>query len=99
MCPFVTMPEPGLARIWNRRVTAAQALLKGAEMKHVEILQMHEWLIYNNRQFRLVSYESPGAGWIPAAQIGESTDGIETITPICGDTTKPFATQEQWLWR
>jgi hypothetical protein len=56
---------------------------------------MPEWRIYNNHQFRLVSYEGPGAGWIPAAQIRESTEGIETITPICGDTTKPFASEEE----
>ena len=52
------------------------------------------WRIYNNRQFRLVSYQSLRAGWIPAAQIRESTEGIETITPICGDTTKPFTSEE-----
>jgi hypothetical protein len=34
MCPFVTMPETGLERIWNRRVTAAQAILKWTEPKH-----------------------------------------------------------------
>jgi hypothetical protein len=56
---------------------------------------MSEWRIYNDRRFRLVSYESLGAGWIPAARIRESTEGIETITPICGDTTKPFATEEE----
>ena len=56
---------------------------------------MYEWIIYNTRRFRLVSYERPGAGWIPRAQIRESTEGIETITPICGDTTKPFASEEE----
>ncbi len=56
---------------------------------------MHQWRTLNNLQFRLVSYESPGTGWIPAAQIRESTEGIETITPICGDTTKPFASEEE----
>jgi hypothetical protein len=55
---------------------------------------MPTWRVYNDRQFRLFSYESPGAGWIPAAQIRESTEGT-TITPICGDTTKPFASEEE----
>jgi len=56
---------------------------------------MHEWRTLNNRRFRLVSYEIPGAGWIAAAQIRESTEGMVTITPICGDTTKPLASEEE----
>jgi hypothetical protein len=99
MCPFVTMPENCAEHNWQRRVAAAKATMK-TETKHVEILQMHEWRIYNNRRFRpvsyrLVSYQSLGAGWIPAAQIRESTGGIQTIIPICGDTAKPFATEEE----
>ncbi len=54
---------------------------------------MHERRTHNNRQFRLVSYPSLGAGWIPAARIGESTEGTETITPIYGDAIKPFASE------
>jgi hypothetical protein len=60
----------------------------------MEILQLHEWRIYNNRGFRLVSYESPGAGWIAAADIRESTKGMVTITPI-HDATRHFATEEE----
>ncbi len=56
---------------------------------------MHKWRIYNNRRFRLVSYQSLGAGWIPAARIRESTEGTETITPIYGDAIKPFASEEE----
>ena len=61
----------------------------------VEILKMHKWRIYNNRRFRLVSYQSLAAGWIPAARIRESTEGTETITPIYGDAIKPFASEEE----
>jgi hypothetical protein len=61
----------------------------------VEILKMLKWCIYNNRQFRLVSYQSLGAGWIPAARIRESTKGTETITPIYGDAIKPFASEAE----
>ena len=68
MCPFVTMPENCAEHNWQRRVAAAKATMKSTETKHVEILKMHEWRIYNNRQFRLVSYKSPGAGWIAAAR-------------------------------
>jgi hypothetical protein len=61
----------------------------------MEILKMPEWRIYNHRQFRLVSYQQqPGAGWIPAADIRESADGVVTITPI-EDTTRLFATEEE----
>jgi hypothetical protein len=61
----------------------------------VEILKMLKWRAINNRKLRLVSYQSLGAGWIPAARIWESTDGLVTITPIYGDTTKPFASEEE----
>ncbi len=53
---------------------------------------MSEWRVYNNRWFRLVSYKSTGAAWIPAAQIKGST--TETITPI-DDMTRHFATEEE----
>ena len=53
---------------------------------------MPEWRVYNHRWFRLVSYKGPGAGWIPATQIKEST--AETITPI-DDATRRFATEEE----
>jgi hypothetical protein len=53
---------------------------------------MSEWRVYNHRWFRLVSYKSPGAGWIPAAQIKESTTDI--IRPV-DDMTRHFATEEE----
>jgi hypothetical protein len=53
---------------------------------------MPEWRMYNHRWFRLVSYKSPGAEWIPAAQIKEST--AEPITSI-DDATRLFATEEE----
>ncbi len=61
----------------------------------VEILKMHKWRTINNRQFRLDSYQSLRVGWIPAARIRESIEGIETITPIYGDAIKPFASEEE----
>ena len=54
----------------------------------------NHWRTLNNRQFRLVSYVSLGAGWIPAARIRESTEGMVTITPI-QDATRLFATEEE----
>jgi hypothetical protein len=53
-----------------------------------------DWRPHKNRQFRLVSYEQPGAGWVPAADIRESTDGVDTIIPI-ENTTRLFATEEE----
>jgi hypothetical protein len=39
-------------------------------------------------------YESPGAGWIPAADIRESGEGTVTITPI-RDPIWVYATEEE----
>ncbi len=95
MCPFVTMPENCAEHNWQRRRAAAKATMKLTETKHAEILKMHEWRIYNNRQFSLVSYESrPGAGWIAAVDIRASTKGMVTITPI-HDATRHFASEEE----
>jgi hypothetical protein len=55
---------------------------------------MHEWRTLNNRQFRLVSYERPGAGWIPAVDIRQSTEGRLIMVPI-HDATRRFATEEE----
>jgi hypothetical protein len=55
---------------------------------------MSDWRVYNHRWFRLVSYKSPGTGWIPAAHIRESDGVSETITPI-RDPARPFATDEE----
>jgi hypothetical protein len=54
-----------------------------------------DWRPHRNRQFRLVSYEQqPGAGWIPAADIRESAQGIVTITPIV-DRTRLLPTEDE----
>jgi hypothetical protein len=36
MCPFVIIPESGAEHIWNRRVAAAEAIMKLTETKHNE---------------------------------------------------------------
>jgi hypothetical protein len=60
----------------------------------ISIRGTHQWRTYNNRQFRLVSYVRLGAGWIPAADIRESAEGVVTLTLI-DDATRPFATPKE----